>query len=123
MAYFPIISGIFSGKYLAIKLFISGKVLYLIKVKILKNISNIATKKTVFDNLRKKKITITNKTKNITASKLPLPILINILAEYDIFSNKFLILLYIKLSLLYNILIIEEDVWVKNLSYHFLLVY
>lgn len=113
----------FSGKYLAIKLFISGKVLYLIKVKILKNISNIATKKTVFDNLRKKKITITNKTKNITASKLPLPILINILSEPDVFSNKFLILLYIKLSLLYNILIIEEDVWVKNLSYHFLLVY
>ena len=48
---------------------ISGTVLYFIKVKILKKISNIATKNTVFESRLKKQITVTNKSKNITASK------------------------------------------------------
>lgn len=69
LAYFPIIFGILSGKYLAMKDLISFVVLYFTKVKILKKISNIATKNTVFENLLKKQITTTNKTKNINASK------------------------------------------------------
>ena len=96
LAYLAMIPGIFSGKYLAIKLLISFKVLYFIKVKILKNISNIATKNTTLENLLKKQITITNKTTKIIASTLSLPILNNILSNYNLFRNNFFKLLYLK---------------------------
>ena len=59
LAYLAMILGIFSGKYLAINVLISFTVLYFKKVKILKNISKIATKNTTLENLLKKQITIT----------------------------------------------------------------
>ena len=96
LAYLAIILGIFSGKYLAINVLISFTVLYFKKVKILKNISNIATKNTTLENLLKKQITITNKTTKIIASTLSLPILNNILSNYNIFRNNFFKLLYLK---------------------------
>ena len=92
-------AGIFSGKYLAIKTFIYFTVLYLIKVKILRKISKIATKKTTLENLRKKQITITNNTINIIASIISLPILYVILSNnnnfYNIFLNSLLFLKFI----------------------------
>ena len=106
LAYLAIILGIFSGKYLAIKLLISFKVLYFIKVKILKNISKIATKNTTLENLLKKQITITNKTIKIIASTLTLPILSNILSKNNLFRNIFLNTFTKKKK--YNIIIIRR---------------
>ena len=106
LAYLAMILGIFSGKYLAIKLLISFKVLYFIKVKILKNISNIATKNTTLENLLKKQITITNKTIKIIASTLTLPILSNILSKNNLFRNIFLNTFTKKKK--YNIIIIRR---------------
>lgn len=106
LAYLAMIPGIFSGKYLAIKLLISFKVLYFIKVKILKNISNIATKNTTLENLLKKQITITNKTIKIIASTLTLPILSNILSKNNLFRNIFLNTFTKKKK--YNIIIIRR---------------
>lgn len=106
LAYLAIILGIFSGKYLAINVLISFTVLYFKKVKILKNISNIATKNTTLENLLKKQITITNKTIKIIASTLTLPILSNILSKNNLFRNIFLNTFTKKKK--YNIIIIRR---------------
>ena len=106
LAYLAIILGIFSGKYLAINVLISFTVLYFKKVKILKNISKIATKNTTLENLLKKQITITNKTIKIIASTLTLPILSNILSKNNLFRNIFLNTFTKKKK--YNIIIIRR---------------
>ena len=87
-AYFEIIFGISSGKYFPIKILSSWNVLYLINVKILKNISNIATKNTVFESLLKKQITIISKTIKIIASKFTTSYSILILSKVNQFGNK-----------------------------------
>ena len=63
--YLEITAAIDSGRYLPIKLFNSGTVLYFMKVIILKNISIIANAYTKEENLLKNTTTIINNTHHL----------------------------------------------------------